>query len=248
MVKIKWIPFKSKKSYQPSVRFNHSFTKKFHISKYKPHFHSKKLHENKVCFDCGEKETSWASWNLGILVCFKCSGSHRNLGSHISKVLYALILSFSRNYENLISFFEYRSLTLDEWKEEALESLLSIGNKKAEGMYKIESEYKLHPEASQLVRNTFITAKYTGTKFVMPVENGNDKSQLSDMKAAGVLKVEVIEGKDLMVADITGKSDPYVILYPGKIDKKLKRTGKNDKNTKLSVKTNYKPQTLNPVW
>lgn len=27
----------------------------------------------------------WASWNLGIFVCIRCSGTHRSLGTHISK-------------------------------------------------------------------------------------------------------------------------------------------------------------------
>jgi stromal membrane-associated protein len=28
----------------------------------------------------------WASWNLGIFLCIRCAGIHRNLGVHISKV------------------------------------------------------------------------------------------------------------------------------------------------------------------
>lgn len=39
-------------------------------------------------------DPDWASLNHGILVCIECSGIHRNLGSHISRV---------------------RSLDLDEW-------------------------------------------------------------------------------------------------------------------------------------
>jgi hypothetical protein len=39
-------------------------------------------------------DPSWASINLGILLCIECSGVHRKLGSHISRV---------------------RSLDLDEW-------------------------------------------------------------------------------------------------------------------------------------
>lgn len=39
-------------------------------------------------------DPDWASLNIGALMCIECSGIHRNLGSHISRV---------------------RSLDLDEW-------------------------------------------------------------------------------------------------------------------------------------
>lgn len=44
-------------------------------------------------------EPQWASANLGIFVCISCSGAHRTLGTHISRV---------------------RSLFLDTWQEEEL--------------------------------------------------------------------------------------------------------------------------------
>lgn len=49
---------------------------------------------NGNCVDCDSPNPEWASLNLGALVCIECSGIHRNLGSHISKI---------------------RSLGLDEW-------------------------------------------------------------------------------------------------------------------------------------
>ena len=39
-------------------------------------------------------DPDWASLNLGSLICIECSGIHRNLGTHLSRV---------------------RSLDLDEW-------------------------------------------------------------------------------------------------------------------------------------
>ncbi|KAG0055188.1 hypothetical protein BGZ83_009364 [Gryganskiella cystojenkinii] len=41
---------------------------------------------NTVCADCGARNPDWCVINLGILVCIECSGIHRSLGTHISKV------------------------------------------------------------------------------------------------------------------------------------------------------------------
>ncbi|XP_047180658.1 ADP-ribosylation factor GTPase-activating protein AGD3 isoform X1 [Vigna umbellata] len=64
---------------------------------------------NDKCADCGAPEPDWASLNLGVLVCIECSGVHRNLGVHISKV---------------------RSLTLDVkvWEPSVISLFQSLGN------------------------------------------------------------------------------------------------------------------------
>ena len=41
---------------------------------------------NMVCADCNTKEPDWASINLGVLLCLDCSGVHRSLGTHVTKV------------------------------------------------------------------------------------------------------------------------------------------------------------------
>uniref|UniRef100_A0AAR2KUE4 Arf-GAP with coiled-coil, ANK repeat and PH domain-containing protein n=1 Tax=Pygocentrus nattereri TaxID=42514 RepID=A0AAR2KUE4_PYGNA len=62
---------------------------------------------NDRCCDCGQTEPRWASINLGITLCIECSGIHRSLGVHNSKV---------------------RSLTLDSWEPELLKLMCELGN------------------------------------------------------------------------------------------------------------------------
>jgi Arf-GAP/coiled-coil/ANK repeat/PH domain-containing protein len=69
----------------------------------------RKVCGNDKCADCGAPEPDWASLNLGVLVCIECSGVHRNLGVHISKV---------------------RSLTLDVkvWEPSVISLFQALGN------------------------------------------------------------------------------------------------------------------------
>ncbi|OAQ33997.1 hypothetical protein K457DRAFT_68682, partial [Linnemannia elongata AG-77] len=64
---------------------------------------------NTLCAECGAKNPDWCVINLGILVCIECSGIHRSLGTHISKV---------------------RSFTLDtnSYTKDLVEFIRSVGN------------------------------------------------------------------------------------------------------------------------
>ncbi|CAN1822704.1 Probable ADP-ribosylation factor GTPase-activating protein AGD11 [Linum perenne] len=71
---------------------------------------------NKHCADCGSTDPKWVSISHGVFICIKCSGIHRSLGVHISKVL---------------------SVKLDEWTDDQVTAFMEMGgnivvNKKLE--------------------------------------------------------------------------------------------------------------------
>ncbi|XP_063559531.1 arf-GAP with coiled-coil, ANK repeat and PH domain-containing protein 3 isoform X4 [Gorilla gorilla gorilla] len=74
---------------------------------------------NSQCGDCGQPDPRWASINLGVLLCIECSGIHRSLGVHCSKV---------------------RSLTLDSWEPELLKLMCELGNSAVNQIYEAQCE------------------------------------------------------------------------------------------------------------
>ncbi|KFP63217.1 Stromal membrane-associated protein 2, partial [Cariama cristata] len=56
----------------------------------------------------------WASWNIGVFICIRCAGIHRNLGVHISRV---------------------KSVNLDQWTQEQIQCMQEMGNGKANRLY-----------------------------------------------------------------------------------------------------------------
>eukprot|EP00252_Welwitschia_mirabilis_P025050 TRINITY_DN7682_c0_g1_i1.p1 TRINITY_DN7682_c0_g1~~TRINITY_DN7682_c0_g1_i1.p1 ORF type:complete len:492 (+),score=123.37 TRINITY_DN7682_c0_g1_i1:180-1655(+) len=100
-----------------------------------------KLPENRECADCKSRGPRWASVNLGIFVCIQCSGIHRSLGVHISKV---------------------RSATLDTWLPEQVAFIQSMGNAKANSYWEAE----LPPNYDRVGIENFIRAKYEEKRWI----------------------------------------------------------------------------------
>uniref|UniRef100_A0A4W4DWK2 Arf-GAP with coiled-coil, ANK repeat and PH domain-containing protein n=1 Tax=Electrophorus electricus TaxID=8005 RepID=A0A4W4DWK2_ELEEL len=110
---------------------------------------------NELCCDCGQADPRWASINLGILLCIECSGIHRSLGVHCSKV---------------------RSLTLDSWEPELLKLMCELGNGVINHIYEGTCEEqglkKPGPNSPRQEKEAWIKAKYVEKKFLKKMATG----------------------------------------------------------------------------
>ncbi|KAF7824706.1 putative ADP-ribosylation factor GTPase-activating protein AGD11 isoform X1 [Senna tora] len=103
---------------------------------------------NRFCADCESPDPKWVSSSIGVFICIKCSGIHRSLGVHISKVL---------------------SLKLDQWTDDQVDALAKLGgntllNKKYEAC--IPSNItKPKPTSTIEERADFIRRKYELLQF-----------------------------------------------------------------------------------
>ncbi|XP_011423963.1 centaurin-gamma-1A-like isoform X15 [Crassostrea angulata] len=104
---------------------------------------------NNSCADCGAPNPDWASINLGTIVCIECSGIHRNLGTHLSRV---------------------RSLDLDEWPPDLVRVMMSIGNGIANSVWEnsLKNRTKPGPTSPRDEKEKWIRAKYEAKEFLPP--------------------------------------------------------------------------------
>ena len=130
------------------------------------------------CADCGSgSRVEWVSINLGIVLCIECSGIHRSLGTHISKV---------------------RSLTLDttSFTTDVVELLLLIGNRVSNMIWeaKLDQSQKPSAQANRDRRLKFVTSKYVDKAYVNPLTANLTHYSTADETLLASVKKNDIQG------------------------------------------------------
>jgi len=155
------------------------------------------------CADCGSgTKVEWVSINLAIILCIECSGIHRSLGTHISKV---------------------RSLTLDitSFTPDIVELLLLVGNRISNMVFeaKLDPVLKPTPQATREQRLKFITAKYVDKAYVEPLSSTLSRYPTADETLLAAIKKNEVQqviyglalGANPNVADRSRGSHPIYL-------------------------------------
>lgn len=82
---------------------------------------------------------------MGVFLCIRCAGIHRNLGVHISRV---------------------KSVNLDSWTPEHVVSLQQMGNSRARAVYEAQLPDGFRRPQTDSALESFIRAKYEHKKYV----------------------------------------------------------------------------------
>ena len=114
-----------------------------------------------TCCDCGAKRPEWAVINRGCLVCLRCSGVHRSLGTHVSKV---------------------RSLRLDRLSDATLRFLEAVGNDRCNEVFEKTLPLDMKPRQNTDSKRlqAFIRAKWAQRAYVSSSDGVDPDAALRD--------------------------------------------------------------------
>ncbi|XP_023289045.1 arfGAP with SH3 domain, ANK repeat and PH domain-containing protein [Orussus abietinus] len=124
-----------------------------------------RLPGNDQCCDCSsQNDATWLSTNFGIIVCIECSGIHRDLGVHISRI---------------------QSLTLDNVGTAQLLLARYMTNQAFNEVMEATLHHNLKPSPTSTMeeRYEFIRAKYVDKRYVMNT-CADERDLLSDLEHA----------------------------------------------------------------
>jgi len=136
----------------------------------------RKVDGNNMCADCGALEPDWASLNLGALLCIECSGVHRNLGVHISKVR-SLTLDVRVWEPSVINLFQSLG---NMFVNNIWEDMLPDDNSSADGSDTSQYLSVSKPKHKDVfsAKEKFIHAKYVDKEFIR--KRSMDENQLAE--------------------------------------------------------------------
>ncbi|VDO40664.1 unnamed protein product [Haemonchus placei] len=129
--------------------------------------------ENKYCADCQAKTPRWAAWNLGVFICIRCAGIHRNLGVHISKVRSVNLDTWTPEQVQSMRVMgnekarKVRSVNLDTWTPEQVQSMRVMGNEKARKVYEHSLPDHFRRSMADHQMEQFIRAKYEQKRYML---------------------------------------------------------------------------------
>uniref|UniRef100_A0A6I8Q4F1 Arf-GAP with coiled-coil, ANK repeat and PH domain-containing protein n=1 Tax=Xenopus tropicalis TaxID=8364 RepID=A0A6I8Q4F1_XENTR len=166
---------------------------------------------NDQCCDCGQTDPRWASINLGITLCIECSGIHRSLGVHFSKV---------------------RSLTLDSWEPELLKLMCELGNSTINQIYEAKCEHlglkKPTSGCSRQDKEIWIKAKYVEKKFLkrlgaVEVENDRKPQRWSVKKCHRNNSTTKVPSTRRKYRHEMGSASPAMLSSAATLERKFRR-------------------------
>ena len=139
-----------------------------------------------TCADCSMPEPEWASLNYGVALCVECSGAHRSLGVHVSKVRSA-ILDVKVWTDPLLNG------TFVKWGNANANAVLEakILKKPSSFLDDKSATRKPHPKSTKEEKLEFIKKKYTEKLFV---DGKREKITSMSHPDAELLKIAVISG------------------------------------------------------